>query len=82
MPPSEESIRDAIAREETKIGRLGGELEDARAFLESLRAELSARRPSSPTPLPLIPATPVPGTFAEKVARFRGRDDIYPPTLD
>lgn len=78
MPPSEESIRDAIAREEAKISRLGGELEDARAVLEFLRAELSARRPSSPTPLPLIPATPVPGTSAERVARFRDRDDIYP----
>ena len=83
MPPSRESIRDAIAREEAKIGRLEGELQETRAVLESLRAELSAQRLSSSThPLPLIPATPVPVTSAEKVSlfrsRFRGRDDIYP----
>jgi len=82
MPPSEESIRAAIAREEAKIGRLEGELEAARAVIECLRTELPARRPSSLSPLQLIPAMPVPVTSAEKVAlfrsRFRGRDDIYP----
>jgi hypothetical protein len=71
MPPSEESIRAAIAREEAKIGRLEGELEDP-----------APRRPSSLSPLQLIPAMPAPVTSAEKVAlfrsRFRGRDDIYP----
>jgi superfamily II DNA or RNA helicase len=82
MPPSEESMRDAIAREKAKIGRLEEELTDARAVLESLRAACSAQRPSSPNLLPLIPGMPAPVTSAEKVALFRslfrGRDDIYP----
>jgi hypothetical protein len=82
MPPSEEATRDAIAREEAKIGRLEGEIEDARAVLKSLRERFSAQRLSSLNPLPLIPATPAPVTSAEKLALFRslfrGRDDIYP----
>jgi superfamily II DNA or RNA helicase len=74
-------IRDAIAREEAKIGRLEREVEEARAVLESLRAELAAQRPSSPG-LSLASAVPTQATSSEKVALFRslfrGREDIYP----
>lgn len=79
---SEKSIRGAIAREEAKIEHLEREIKETRVVLESLRAELSAQRPSSPSPLPFTPATLAPVTSAEKLALFRslfrGRDDIYP----
>lgn len=82
IPTSEKSIRGAIAREEAKIEHLEREIREARVVLESLRAELSAQRPSSPNPLPFTPATPAPVTSIEKLALFRslfrGRDDIYP----
>ncbi len=72
----------AIAREEAKIERLERAIKETRAVLESLRAELSAQRPSSPSPLPLTSPMPTPVTSAEKVALFRslfrGREDIYP----
>lgn len=80
MPPSEDSVSDAIAREEGRIARLEQELAETRARLESLRTELSA--PSPPSLLPLVSSSPVPDTAAGKVALFRslfrGRKDIYP----
>lgn len=82
IPTSEKSIRGAIAREEAKLERLEREIEETRVVLESLRAELSAQRPPSSSPILLTPATPAPVTSAEKLtlfrSLFRGRDDIYP----
>lgn len=82
MPSPEGPIRDAIAREEARVERLEEELEESRARLESLRAELSTRRPPPPDSLALVPSTPVAATSEEKVALFRslfrGREDIYP----
>ena len=79
---SKKSICDAIAREEAQIERLEQAIKETRAVLESLRAELSAQRPSPLNPLPLASAMPAPVTSAEKVALFRslfrGREDIYP----
>lgn len=82
IPTSEKSIRGAIAREEAKLERLEREIEETRVVLESLRAELPAQRPPSPSQLLLTPTTPAPVTSAEKLALFRslfrGRDDLYP----
>jgi len=65
-----------------QIERLEQAIKETRAVLESLRAELSAQRPSPLNPLPLASAMPAPVTSAEKVALFRslfrGREDIYP----
>lgn len=73
---------DAIAQEEARVARLEIELTESRAALESLRAELSAGQPSSPTVPALTPSVPAPVTSSEKVALFRslfrGREDVYP----
>jgi hypothetical protein len=80
-PPDQQSIRNAIAREESRLLRLEEELTAAQAQLASLKAALAAQSDfagmsSSSRGLS------APSTAAEKVAlfraRFRGRDDIFP----
>ena len=52
MPPSDESLPDAIDREEARPARLERELEETRARLESLRRNSwrGARRQHGPSP--------------------------------
>jgi superfamily II DNA or RNA helicase len=70
------SLRDAIAREESRLLRLQAELGHAQAHLAELKTTLAAHGK------PIETAPSAPSTAAEKVAlfraRFRGRDDIYP----
>jgi hypothetical protein len=70
------SLRDAIARQESRLLHLHTELGQAQARLAELKTTLAAHEgavETSPT---------APSTALEKVAlfraRFRGRDDIYP----
>jgi hypothetical protein len=69
-------LRDAIARQESRLLHLQTELGQAQARLAELKKTLAAHEgavETSPT---------APSTALEKVtlfrARFRGRDDIYP----
>jgi len=82
MPSPEESIHDAIAREEARLARLKEEIAETHTLLESLRAQTATRLPSLPAPVLPVGLTSVPATSTEKVAlfrsRFRGREDLYP----
>jgi hypothetical protein len=75
-PPDQQSIRDAIASEESRLLRLEEELTEARIRLASLKTALAVQPESIAT------SSSAPSTAAEKVAlfrsRFRGREDIYP----
>ncbi len=77
MPPVDQrSLRDAIAREESRLLYLKTELGHAQIRLAELKTTLAAYgEPVEPSPFS-------PSTAAEKVllfrSRFRGRDDIYP----
>jgi hypothetical protein len=75
-PHDPQSIRDAIASEESGLRRLEGELTAAQARLAALKTA-RAVQPESVATSPSVPST-----AAEKIAlfrsRFRGREDIYP----
>jgi len=75
-PPDHQSIRDAIAREESRLLRLEEERAEAQARLAALKIALDEPRAS------IKISSAAPSTALEKVAlfrsRFRGRDDIYP----
>ena len=83
-PSREEALLDAIAREETRLAGLEQAQEQAKARLETLKAELVSlgSQPSPGARLPLLPNMPAPTTTAEKVTLFRqlfrGQDDVYP----
>jgi superfamily II DNA or RNA helicase len=70
------SVRDAIAREESRLVHLKTELGHTQARLAELKTILAAHG----EPVETSPSAPA--TASEKVAlfrsRFRGRDDIYP----
>ena len=74
--PDQQSIRDAIAREESRLLRLEAGISEAQARLTTLKTALAARG----EPIETSPSAP--STALEKVALFRslfrGRDDIYP----
>ena len=74
--PDQQSIRDAIAREESRLLRLEAGITEAQARLTTLKTALAARG----EPIETSPSAP--STAVEKVALFRslfrGRDDIYP----
>src|SRR5438105_8026227 len=82
MLSPEQSLRDAIAREEARLARLKEEAAETQTLLESLRAQVARRLPSLRAPVSLVGPTPVPATSAEKVALFRarcrGREELYP----
>ncbi|MGH7321104.1 MAG: TOTE conflict system archaeo-eukaryotic primase domain-containing protein [Candidatus Rokuibacteriota bacterium] len=83
IAPSPEELREAIAREETRVARLEDERSLAQGRLDALRSELAALGTrASDRLLPLIPEPARPETSAEKVVLFRqlfrGRDDLYP----
>jgi hypothetical protein len=73
--PDQQSIRDAIAREEARLLRLAKELTETQARLAALKTSVATPHGSTETSSP-------PSTAGEKVAlfraRFRGRADIYP----
>lgn len=76
-PPSgQQSIRDAIAREESRLLGLEEQLAEAQARLAALKTALGTPRES------VEASSSTPSTAVEKVAlfrsRFRGREDIYP----
>jgi len=75
-PVDPRSLRDAIAREESRLLHLQTELGQAQARLAELKTTLAAHEG------PVETSPPVPSTALEKVAlfrsRFRGRHDIYP----
>ena len=80
-PPDQQSIRDAIAREESRLLRIEKELGEAQARLAAFKTALT--RADSLERLPPLENPPSePSTPAEKVAlfrsRFRGRVDVYP----
>src|SRR3989441_10427961 len=81
-PPDQQSIRDAIAREESRLLRLEEERTEAQARLLSLEAALAAQSDSTEISLSGNSGLSASSTVAEKVALFRslfrGRDDIYP----
>jgi superfamily II DNA or RNA helicase len=81
-PPDQQSTRDAIAREESRLLRLEQELTEAQARLLSLKAALAAQGDLIEMSLSGDSALSTSSTVAEKVAlfrsRFRGREDIYP----
>jgi hypothetical protein len=70
------SLRDALAREESRLLHLKTELGHTQARLAELKTTLAAHG----QPVETSPSAP--STASEKVAlfrsRFRGRDDIYP----
>jgi hypothetical protein len=75
-PVDPRSLRDAIAREESRLLHLQTELGQAQARLAELKTTLAADEG------PVETSPPMPSTALEKVAlfrsRFRGRHDIYP----
>jgi hypothetical protein len=80
-PPDQQSIREAIAREESRSLRIEKELGGAEARLAAFNTALA--RADSPEKLSSRVRPPSgPSTPAEKVAlsrsRFRGRGDVYP----
>src|SRR5216117_129181 len=81
QPPDQQSIRDAITREESRLLRLEEELTEAQARLLSLKAALATQSDSTEMSLS-GDALSTSSTVAEKVAlfrsRFRGREDTYP----
>src|SRR5437867_10726580 len=74
--PDQQSIRDAIAREESRLLRVEAEITEAQGRLTTLKTAPAARAE------PIAPSPSAPSTAVEKVALFRslfrGRDDIYP----
>jgi hypothetical protein len=78
-----DALRDAIAREESRLDRLEAERSALRSRLVTLRAELASledpgRLPEDPgSGLPAVPETP-----EEKIrlfrSLFRGRTDVFP----
>src|SRR5439155_25857464 len=81
QPPDQQSIRDAITREESRLLRLEEELTEAQARLLSLKAALATQSDSTEMSLS-GDALSTSSTVAEKVALFRSRlparQDIYP----
>ncbi|NOR41668.1 MAG: restriction endonuclease subunit R, partial [Gammaproteobacteria bacterium] len=80
----EQSLRQAVAREEANLAALEQKRQKSRGRLATLRAELAAI--ASPISIPSTPATQpsvdIPTTPKEKVSLFRklfrGRSDVYP----
>jgi len=81
-PLDQQSIRDAIARGESRLLRLEEELTEAQTRLAALKTTLAAQSGSTETASLTRCSRSAPSTAAEKVAlfrsRFRGRADIYP----
>src|SRR6266571_4783789 len=81
-PPDQQSIRDAIAREESRLLRLEEERTEAQARLLSLEAALAAQSDSTEISLSGNSGLSASSTAVEKIAlfrsRFRGRGDVYP----
>ena len=81
-PSTEQGLREAITREEARLGAVEEERQQLRSRLDVLRSELAALEAPGPARrLPLLPGPPAPETSSAKVARFRqlfrGRDDVY-----
>jgi len=80
----EQSLRQAIAREEATLAALERKQQKSRRRLAVLKAELTAL--ASPISIPpnsaTQPSADVPTTPKEKISLFRklfrGRDDVYP----
>src|SRR5216117_294767 len=81
-PPDQQSIRDAIAREESRLLRLEEERTEAQARLLSLEAALAAQSDSTEISLSGNSGLSASSTAVEKIAlfrsRLRGREDVYP----
>jgi superfamily II DNA or RNA helicase len=80
----EQSLRQAIAREETLFADLACKHKKSQARLEALKAKLTAMEPA-PTlssTQTVQPGTDVPTTAEEKISLFRqlfrGRNDVFP----
>jgi hypothetical protein len=80
----EQSLRQAIAREEANLAALEQEQQKNRGRLAVLKAELTAL--ASPISIPptsaIQPSANIPTTPKEKISLFRqlfrGRNDVYP----
>ncbi len=81
-PLDQRSIRDTIAREESRLLRLEEELTEAQSRLAALKAALAAQTESPAISSSAEFPRSAPSTAAEKVtlfrSRFRGREDVYP----
>jgi len=81
-PPDQQSIRDAIAREESRLLRLEEERTQAQARLAALKTAWAAQSDSTETLSSADVLLSAHATAVEKVAlfrsRFQGRKDIYP----
>ena len=81
-PPDQQSTRDAIAREESRLLRLEQELTEAQARLLSLKAALAGQGDLIEISLSGNSGLSASSTAVEKIAlfrsRFRGREDVYP----
>lgn len=79
-----DSLRDAIAEEESVSATLTAQQAESRNRLAALRAELAAldTEPDIRVRMPLAVEGPIPQTPADKVrlfrSLFRGREDIFP----
>ena len=73
-PPDQQSTRDAIAREESRLLRLEQELTEAQARLLSLKAALAAQGDLIEISLSGDSALSTSSTVAEKVALFLETD--------
>ncbi len=69
-PLDQQSIRDAIAREESRLLRLEEELTGAQTRLATLKIRLAAQRESIETASSTSCSRSAPSTAAEKVALF------------
>ena len=80
----EQSLRQAIAREEANLAALEQKGQKSRGRLAELKAELAAiaSTPTPPSPPRKRPGVDTPTTAIEKISLFRqlfrGRDDVYP----
>jgi len=80
----EQSLREAIAHEETQLAELADQYNETQERLASLKTELATMEPT-----PIVPSSPeiqtsgdIPTTAEGKISLFRqlfrGRDDVFP----
>jgi superfamily II DNA or RNA helicase len=80
----EQSLREAIAHEETQLAKLADQYNETQERLAALKTELATMEPT-----PIVPSAPeiqtsgdIPTTAEGKVSLFRqlfrGRDDVFP----
>ena len=80
----EQSLREAIAQQETQLAELADQYNETQERLAALKTELATMEPT-----PIVPSAPeiqtsgdIPTTAEGKISLFRqlfrGRDDVFP----